>query len=120
MPQYNQIFSPETLATLKGKSKESLRQMLGNKSIMQAAIRSQQLLNDIQRIEAPYIDELEEVAIQMAKDAYPILDSAGISINAKIVGMNDVNASLDESLNELEVNNPNSLIQGKKYLINIS
>lgn len=113
MPQYDKIFKPETLATLKGKSKESLRQMLGNKSLMQAAMNSQRLLTEIQRIEAPYIDELEEVAIQMAKDAYPVLDYAGISIDAKLADMSGV----ERELNELEVNKPFSLIKGKRYIL---
>ncbi len=33
--EYEKIFSPKTMASLKGKSGESLRQMLGNKSLMQ-------------------------------------------------------------------------------------
>ena len=32
--EYEKIFSPKTMAALKGKSGESLRQMLGNKDLM--------------------------------------------------------------------------------------
>jgi hypothetical protein len=36
---YEKIFSPKTMSTLKGKSGESLRSMLGNKSLMQSMRR---------------------------------------------------------------------------------
>ena len=32
--EYEKIFSPKTMATLKGKSGQSLKQMLGNKDLM--------------------------------------------------------------------------------------
>ena len=38
--EYEKIFKPETMAALKGKSKESLKQMLGNKSLMQTMMRT--------------------------------------------------------------------------------
>jgi len=91
--EYEKIFSPKTLATLKGKSGASLRQMLGNKSLMQTMVRSQQLLNEIISAEDGYRDELEMVAAQMVTDAYPIIDYANIKIDAKIVGLDDLNIS---------------------------
>ena len=42
--EYEKIFSPKTIAALKGKSGESLRQMLGNKSLMQTMSRTMVLL----------------------------------------------------------------------------
>jgi len=96
MPKYENIFSPETMTSLKGKSADSLRQMLGNKNIMRAAMESQQLIDDLAKIEEPYRDELEMISIQMVKDVYPVIDKYGIEIDAKLVGMDDVNASLDE------------------------
>lgn len=103
MSKYEDIFSQSTIDALKGKSGESLRQMLGNKSVMQAAMRSQQLLNELNEAEEPYRDELEMVAIQICKDAYPIIEYANIKIDAKLVGMNDVNNSLDEiEINEVQ------------------
>lgn len=96
MPKYENIFSPETMASLKGKSADSLRQMLGNKNIMQAAMESQQILNELSEIEEPYRDELEMIAIQMVKDIYPVIDKYGLNIDAKLVSMEDVNNSLDE------------------------
>jgi hypothetical protein len=88
--EYEKIFSPKTIATLKGKSGESLRSMLGNKSLMQTMMRSQDVLNEIIKAEDEYRDELEMVATQMVTDAYPIIDYANIRIDAKIVNMNDL------------------------------
>jgi hypothetical protein len=82
--EYDKIFSPKTMATLKGKSGESLRNMLGNKSLMQTMMRSQAVLDEITQAEDGYRDELEMVAAQMVTDAYPIVDYANIKIDAKI------------------------------------
>ncbi len=56
---YEKIFSPKTMSTLKGKSGESLRSMLGNKSLMQSMMRSSALLQEITQAEDGYRDELE-------------------------------------------------------------
>lgn len=88
--EYEKIFSPKTMASLKGKSGESLRSMLGNKSLMQTMVRSKAVLDEIIDAEEGYRDELEMVAAQMVTDAYPIIDYANIRIDAKIVGMGDL------------------------------
>jgi len=88
--EYDKIFSAKTMTSLKGKSGESLRQMLGNKSLMQTMMRSQALLGEIIEAEDGYRDELEMVAAQMVIDAYPIIDYANIKIDAKIVNMSDI------------------------------
>jgi hypothetical protein len=87
---YEKIFSPKTMSTLKGKSGESLRQMLGDKNLMQALVKSKSILDEIIAAEDGYRDELEMVAAQMVTDAYPIIDYANIKIDAKIVGMGDL------------------------------
>lgn len=87
---YDKIFSPETIASLKGKSGESLRQMLGNKGLMQVIGRTMQLLPEISEAEADYIDELQPLAVQMVQDAYPIVDYANIEIDAQITDMGEV------------------------------
>ena len=84
--EYEDIFSPETMASLKGKSAASLRQMLGNKPLRQTMARTQQLLGEIIEAEEGYRDELEMVAAQMVTDAFPIIDYANIRIDAKIEG----------------------------------
>jgi len=95
--EYEKIFSPKTIAALKGKSGESLRQMLGNKSLMQTMRLTQGLLGEITDAEEGYRDELEMVAAQMVTDAYPIIDYANIRIDAKIVGMGDMNIQMDQN-----------------------
>jgi len=84
--EYADIFSPETLQTLRGKSGESLRQLLGNKTLTQAMMSSQQFLNQIAAAEAPHKEELSRLAVQMVMDAYPIIHYANIKIDAKIGG----------------------------------
>jgi hypothetical protein len=81
---YEKIFSPDTMSALKGKSGESLRQMVGNKPLMQTMLRSKEVLDQIVAAEEEYRDELEMVAIQMVTDAYPIIDYANIKIIASI------------------------------------
>ena len=87
---YEKIFSPKTMANLKGKSGASLRQMLGDKNLMQTLMRSKSLLDEIVAAEEGYRDVLEMVASQMVTDAYPIIDYANIKIEAEIVGMDDL------------------------------
>jgi hypothetical protein len=82
---YKDILKPETLAMLKGKSKQNLQQMLADRSIMQALRNMKGLAAEIQAAEADYRDELEMVAKQIVTDAYPIIDYADIQIDAKIV-----------------------------------
>jgi len=96
--QYKDIFSPQTLATLKGKSAESLRQMMGNKNIMQAMMRNLQLLPEISKIEAPYRDILEMEAVDIVKKAYPLINYADIEIDAKIT--NELNSEGGEDEEE--------------------
>jgi hypothetical protein len=100
--EYEDIFKPETMAALKGKSGESLRAMLGNKNLMQTMMRSQELLNDIIEAESDYHIELAMVAEIMAREAYPILDYANVKIDAKIVGMGGVEQNANGSEEEEE------------------
>jgi len=82
--EYDKIFSPNTMAALKGKSGESLRQMVGNRPLMQTMMRSKEVLDQIIAAEEGYRDELEAIAIQMVTDAYPIIDYSNIKIIASI------------------------------------
>jgi hypothetical protein len=120
--EYEKIFSSKTIATLKGKSGASLKQMLGNKSLRQTMMRSQEVLNDIIQSEEEYRDELEMVAAQMVTDAYPIIDYANIRIDAKIVNMNDLN--IDMGSNEEDPTTPDfgeddpEKLKAKRRIIN--
>lgn len=94
---YEDIFSPETMASLRGKSAQSLKQLLGGKDGRGAAMDMMRLVPQVMQIEEPYRDELEMIAIQMAKDVYPIIDYAGIKIDAKILeSTDDIDDTLDE------------------------
>ena len=115
--EYEKIFSPKTMTGLKGKSGESLRSMLGNKSLMQTLMKSQEVLNEIIDAENGYRDELEMVAAQMVTEAYPIIDYANIRIDAKIVGMGDMNIGSNE--NEVPASEaPPEAQQAKRRIIN--
>jgi hypothetical protein len=97
MAQYRDIFSPETLNRLNQKSADSLQLMVGNRNLMQVMMSSQDLLNDIISAEAPYKARLENLATQIVKEKYPILDQENINIDAKITSLSDVERSLDEA-----------------------
>ena len=120
--EYDKIFSAKTMAALKGKSGESLRAMLGNKSLMQTMGRSMSLLQEIIDAEEGYRDELEMVAAQMVTDAYPIIDYANIKIDAKIVNMSDINLpppspQEDPTLPDFGEDDPEKL-KAKRRIIN--
>lgn len=98
--EYNQIFQPQTLEKLNKRSQDNLKKIMGNKSLMQTMISSGKLLQEIMAIEAPYKEQLEQLAIQMVEDMYPIVIEDNIKIDAKITSVADVNQSLDENINE--------------------
>jgi len=96
--EYQDIFSPQTLEKLNKKSAETLKDMLGNKTLMQTLISSQDILDQIAKAEAPYKSQLEQLAVNMMKELYPVIDEEGIVIDAKLGSISDVNKSLDEAL----------------------
>jgi len=94
--EYEKIFKPETMAALKGKSGESLRQMLGDKNLQQAIMRSSGLVPELIEAENGYRDQLELLAADIVTQAYPIIDYADIKIDAKIVSMGDLKIPEEE------------------------
>jgi len=94
--EYEKIFKPETMAALKGKSGESLRQMLGDKNLQQAIMRSSGLVPELVEAENGYRDQLELLAADIVTQAYPIIDYADIKIDAKIVTMGDLKIPEEE------------------------
>jgi hypothetical protein len=118
--EYEKIFSPKTMASLKGKSGESLRSMLGNKSLMQTMVRSKAVLDEIIDAEEGYRDELEMIAAQMVTDAYPIIDYANIRIDAKIgddFNLQNPPPQQDPTTPEFGDDDPEKL-QAKRRIIN--
>jgi hypothetical protein len=95
MSEYKSIFSDKTFGKLKASSAESLRDMLGGKSFMQASMDSMKLLPQIMQAEAPYKAQLVELAKEVAKQAYPIIEQTGIELDAQLVGPGEL--SMDQS-----------------------
>lgn len=114
--EYKKIFKPETLAKLDKKSADNLRQMMGNKSLMDKMIRSQELIQEISEAEKPYRDILEVLAIEMVEKMYPIINEENIKIDAKIVDMNEVGRELDE----IKINNPVISLEKLKKLYDLA
>jgi hypothetical protein len=113
--EYEKIFKPETMAALKGKSGESLKQMLGNKSLMKTLMSSQKILGEIMKAEAPYRDQLSQIAVDMVTQAYPIIDYANIKIDAKIG--EDMNLD-GEGDDPTEDTNTPEMLKAKRRIIN--
>jgi hypothetical protein len=113
--EYEKIFKPETMAALKGKSGQSLKQMLGNKSLMQTLMSSQEILKEIMAAEAPYRDTLAQIAVDMVTQAYPIIDYANIKIDAKIG--EDMNLDGDGDDPTEDTNTP-EMLKAKRRIIN--
>ena len=111
--EYQDIFSPQTLEKLNKKSAETLKDMLGNKTLMQTLISSQDILNQIAKAEAPYKSQLEQLAVNIMKELYPVIDEEGIIIDAKLGSISDVNKSLDE----IKINKPNDPINSLTRLL---
>ena len=115
--EYEKIFKPETMAALKGKSGESLRQMLGDKDLQQAIMRSSGLVPELVEAENGYRDQLELLAADIVTQAYPIIDYANIKIDAKIVPMSDL--KIPEESDEVPADEaPPEAQQAKRRIIN--
>ena len=115
---YEKIFSPKTMALLKGKSGESLRQTLGDKNLLQVMSRATNLLPEIIDAENGYRDQLEYIASEMVTDAFPVIDYANIKIDAKIVGMGDLNIPQDDDSEVSIDNTPPEAEKAKRRIIN--
>lgn len=115
--EYEKIFKPETMALLKGKSGESLRNMLGAKDLRQVMQRATELVPEIIEAEDGYRDHLELLAADIVTKAYPIIDYANIKIDAKIVTMGDLN--IPEEEDEVPADEaPPEAEQAKRRIIN--
>lgn len=81
---YKRILSPQAYGHLTKQSAESLKSMLKGKSFMQASMDAMRLLPQLQQVEYPYIPQLEELAVKAVKEAFPIIEEAGIDIRAHL------------------------------------
>ena len=98
--KYEDIFSPETLEKLKGKSGESLQQLIGDKDLMQTMRESQELLNQIAQAERGFEENLVNVAIDIVKQAYPIVEYSDIRIEASLGSGGDIQEPEEEEEEE--------------------
>jgi hypothetical protein len=98
--KYEDIFSPETLEKLKGKSGESLQQLIGDKDLMQTMRESQELLNQIAQAERGFENNLVKVAIDIVKQAYPIIEYSDIRIEASLGSGGDIQEPEEEEESE--------------------
>ena len=94
--KYEDIFSPETLEKLKGKSGQFLQQLIGDKDLMQTMRESQELLNQIAQAERGHEENLVKVAIDIVKQAYPIIDYSDIRIEASLGSGGDIQEPEDD------------------------
>lgn len=92
MPQYPQMMGSTLSKGLTGLSKKQLGSGKGVKS----AQETMEIIARLSKAEAPYKDELEDLAVVLCKEMFPIIEDQGYQINAKIVPIGDVNASLQE------------------------
>jgi len=81
--EYEKIFDPKTLGKLKGQSQQAYQARV-QKSGPSSGRQLLDLLNDIAAAEEGNRDELEQLAVQIVKDNYPIVDKYNINIDAKI------------------------------------
>ena len=84
MAEYKDIFSPKTLDTLKRKSKETFNKALKGRNPYQMSSDAHVLIDELIQAEREYRDELEMIAVQIIKEAYPIVEYAGVCIDAKL------------------------------------
>jgi hypothetical protein len=83
--QYKDIFKdPETIKNLKSKNVSSRERMLGNEKLMKVLQRSQELIFELMKDEAPYKSQLEKLAVDMVKRMYPVIEEFGIEIEATL------------------------------------
>lgn len=82
---YEKIFKPETLDLLKGKSRESLKNLGKQINLNNSRVDTINLLRKVVQFEYEHIPELEQIAVDIVHQAYPIIEYAGIKIDAKIV-----------------------------------
>ena len=117
--KYEDIFSPETLEKLKGKSGESLQQLIGDKDLMQTMRESQELLNQIAQVERGHEENLVKVAIDIVKQAYPIVEYSDIRIEASLGSGGDIQEPEEEEEEESEEGGMDTMdLEKKRRIIN--
>lgn len=83
--KYSDIFKdPATMSGVERRNAETRARLLDNDSLMKIMQKSQVLLSQLKSAEAPYKTQLEELAVEMVKKMYPIIDEYNIEIEATL------------------------------------
>jgi hypothetical protein len=83
--EYSDIFKdPETLSGVERRNAETRARLLGNDSLRQIMQKSGVLISQLAQAEAPYKTELENLAVEMVKQMYPIIGEYNIEIEATL------------------------------------
>lgn len=118
MAEYQQSLSPQAYQTLTRKSAESLKSMLKGESFMQASANSMKLLQKVIQIESPFQTELEMIAVEAVKKAFPIIKETGIRIEASLIRPGELNLQQNAPEEEIPSDLPEKLGVDKRRLIN--
>lgn len=97
--EYNKFFKKDVLDYLDQKVKEPYN---GHRDLMELMRNAMTSLPLIKEIEKDFIPSLEELAVSMVKDAFPIIEQEGIEIEAKIGTAGETEFEEDE----IEPDNP--------------
>jgi hypothetical protein len=98
---YEKIFSPQTLDDLKNKSREALN------TVKQSGITPRDLmalLPQIQRIESQNREELEDLAADILKQLYPVINDLNIELDLEIQDTVNLTPQDEEEKEEDEIN----------------
>jgi len=115
---YEDSLSPDTMKTLKQKSASSAKDMLDGKSFMEASMESMEYLQKVMSIEKPYRKELEDLALKVIYEEFPIVQQAGIKIEAQLVDPGSLNMKQDDSEEEVDSSSLDKMKIDKRRLIN--
>ena len=115
---YEDSLSPDTMKTLKQKSASSAKDMLDGKSFMEASMKSMEYLQKVMNIEKPYRKELEDLALKVIYEEFPIVKQAGIRIEAQLVDPEGLNMEQSDSEEEIDIPSLDKMKIDKRRLIN--
>ena len=116
--EYEDSLSPDTMKTLKQKSASSAKDMLDGKSFMEASMKSMEYLQKVMNIEKPYRKELEDLALKVIYEEFPIVKQAGIRIEAQLVDPEGLNMEQSDSEEEIDIPSLDKMKIDKRRLIN--
>lgn len=118
MSQYQKIFCEEVFNTLQEQSAESLQKTLGKKNWKKAMLESGFLMVDILKLEYPHKEALTNLAISIFKEMYPIIEDAGIEIEALMVEFSDLNIPQNENEEHIDQQDIDVIAINKRRIIN--